>query len=127
MSAHFVILDMEKYKCTKIIFKRPFLAIVECCTDVQNEKLSFDVANDHVEFNLFKTSKFPSIFSECNRIDGIDNLVREKFPNQVFSDPFDIVCLMTALLRMTISRQPCVFNFWKPPHKSHHPLPRWKG
>ena len=32
--------------------------LLGCRTDVKNDKLSFDVGDDHVEFNLFKASKF---------------------------------------------------------------------
>ena len=43
--------------------------------DINSDELSFDVGDDHVEFNLFKTSKFSSISGECHRIDVLDNLV----------------------------------------------------
>ena len=46
---------------TPIILGRSFLATAACRIDVKNDKLSFDVGDDHVEFNLFKASKFPSI------------------------------------------------------------------
>ena len=50
---NFVILEMEKVMHTLIILRRPFLAIVECLIDEKKDKFSFDVGNDHVEFNLF--------------------------------------------------------------------------
>jgi len=37
----------------------------------KNGKLSFDVGDDHVEFNLFRASKFPSISDECHMIDVV--------------------------------------------------------
>jgi len=54
---------------------------------VKNSKLSFDVGDDHVEFNLFKTSEFSLIPNECNRVDVIDRLVKEEDTNQVSSAP----------------------------------------
>ena len=39
-------------------------------------KLSFNVGDDHVEFNLLKASRFPSISNECHMIDVVDGLVR---------------------------------------------------
>ena len=42
---------------------------------------------DHVVFNLFKDSKFPSISDECYGIDVIDTFVRDKVTNYVPSDP----------------------------------------
>ena len=47
------------------------------------------MGDDHVEFNFFKTSQFPSIFDECNRIDRIDNLAWEEVINQVFNGPLE--------------------------------------
>jgi len=44
------------------------LATVGCHIDVKNGKLSFDVGNDYVEFNLFNTSKFCFISDECIRL-----------------------------------------------------------
>jgi len=44
---------------------------------VKNGKLSFDVVDDHIEFNLFKASKFPSIYDECHMIDVVDGLILE--------------------------------------------------
>ena len=80
----FVILKMEEDMCAPIILGRPFLATGECRIDMKNNKLLFDVGNDNVEFNLFKTSKFPTIFDKCNRIYVIDNVVREKVAKQSF-------------------------------------------
>ena len=64
----FMILEMEEDTCTPVILGRPFLAAAECPRDVKNGKLSFDVGDDHVEFNLFKAIKFLSISDECHMI-----------------------------------------------------------
>ena len=53
---------------------------------MKNGKLSFDVRDDHVEFNLIKASKFPLIFNEFHRVDVVDRLVREDVINYVSSD-----------------------------------------
>ena len=50
----FIIVEMEEDTRTSIFLGRPFLATARCCIDVKNCKLSFDVGDDHVEFNLFK-------------------------------------------------------------------------
>jgi len=86
VSVDFVILEMEEDMRTPIILHRPFLAIAGCRIDVKNEKLSFDVGDEHVEFNLFKASKFPSISDECNTIDVVDGLIRETVYNVIFND-----------------------------------------
>jgi len=74
---------MEEDMCTPIILGRPFLGTTGCRIDVKNEKLSFDVGDEHVEFNLFKASKFPFISDECNMIDVVDGLIWETISNVV--------------------------------------------
>jgi len=59
--ADFVILEIEEDTLTPIILGRLFLATAGCRIDVKNGTLSFDVGDDHVEFNLLKAAKFPSI------------------------------------------------------------------
>jgi len=88
-----VILEMEEDMRTPIILGRPFLATAGCQIDVKNGKLSFDVGDEHVEFNLFKASKFPSISDECNMIDVVDGLIRETVSNVVSNDCLEHVLL----------------------------------
>ena len=84
---------MEEDMRTPIILGRPFLATAGCRIDVKNGKLSFDVGDEHVEFNLFKASKFPSISDECNMIDVVDGLIRETVSNVVSNDCLEHVLL----------------------------------
>jgi len=81
VSVNFVILEMEEDTSTLIILGRPFLATVRFRIDVKNGTLSFDVGDDHVEFNLLKSAKFPSISNECNKIDVVDRLIWEIISN----------------------------------------------
>ena len=60
---------------------------------MKNGKLSFDVGDEHVEFNLFKASKFPSISNECNMINAVDGLIRETVSNVVSNDCLEHVLL----------------------------------
>jgi len=83
----FVILEMEEGMRTPIILGRPFLATVGCRIDIKNGKLPFDVGDDHMEFNLFKASKFPSISDECHVIDEVDILVWATISNHESNDP----------------------------------------
>jgi len=80
---------MEEYMRTPIVLGRPFLAIVGCRIDVKNGKLSFYMGDEHVEFNLFKVSKFPSISDECNMIDVVSGLIRETISNVVSNDSLE--------------------------------------
>jgi len=43
--------------------------------DVNNAKLSFNVDDEHIEFNLIKGSKFPSMSGECHWINVMDSFV----------------------------------------------------
>jgi len=81
----FIILQMEEDMHTHIILGRPFLASTECHTDVKNGNLPFDVDDEHVEFNLIKASKFPSISG--TRIDVMDTLVQKTISNNDSHDP----------------------------------------
>jgi len=44
------------------------LATAGCRIDVKNGKLSFDMGDDNVEFNLFKAAKFPPFFMSAVRL-----------------------------------------------------------
>ena len=79
----FVILEMEEDMRTPIILDRPFFATARCQIDVKNGKLSFDVGYEHVEFNLFKASKFSFISDKCHMIDVVDGLIQETITNVV--------------------------------------------
>jgi len=91
--ADFVILEIEEDMRTPIILGRPFLTTAGCRIDVKNGKLSFDVWDEHVEFNLFKASKFSSISDECNMIDVVDGLILETVSNVVSNDYLEHVLL----------------------------------
>jgi len=84
---------MEEDMCTPIILGAPFLATAGCRIDMKNEKLSFDVGGEHVEFKLFKASKFPYIFYECNMIDVVDSLIRKTVSNVVSNDSLEHLLL----------------------------------
>jgi len=89
----FVILEIEEVTHNPIIFGMPFLATTGCRIDVKNGKLSFDVGDDHVDFNLFKASKFPSISNECNKIDVVNGFMWETVSNLDSNDPLEHLML----------------------------------
>jgi len=51
------------------------------------------VWDEHVQFNLFKASKFPSISYECNMIDVVDGLMRETVSNVFSNDSLEHLLL----------------------------------
>ena len=60
---------------------------------MKNDKLYFNVGNDHVVFNMFKASKFNSIFHKCYRIDVIDHLIWKEVTNQIYGNPLEYCVL----------------------------------
>jgi len=57
--------------------------------NVKSDKLSFDVEDEHAEFNLINTSKFPYISGECHWIEVVDSLVVGTISNNVSNDPLE--------------------------------------
>jgi len=51
---NFIILDMAEDVSTQIILGRPFLAASSCKIDVTRRRLTFDVGECHVVFNLLE-------------------------------------------------------------------------
>ena len=69
------------------------LATVGCWIDVKNGILTFDVGDVHVEFDLLKAAKFPSISDECHKIDVVDSLIQEITSNIDSNDPLEHLML----------------------------------
>ena len=59
----------------------------------------FDVGDEHVEFNLFKASKFPSISDDCNMIDVVDGLIWEIVSNVVSNDFLEHLMLNDSITK----------------------------
>ncbi|GJY70513.1 DNA-directed DNA polymerase [Tanacetum coccineum] len=70
----FVVLDMKDHKIP-IILRRPFLATTHAMIDVFNKKISFEVGNETIKFNIEKSMKFSTPKDEeCLSIDMILSL-----------------------------------------------------
>ena len=70
-----------------------------CCIDMKNGTLSFDVGDDHGEFNLLKVGEFPSISDECNKIDVLDGLIWETVSNINSNDPLEHLMLNNSTIK----------------------------
>ncbi|GKA19448.1 putative reverse transcriptase domain-containing protein [Tanacetum coccineum] len=71
--ADFVILDMEEDHRIPIILGRPILATAHAMIDVFNKKISFEVGDEIITFDLEKSMKFPpSNKDTCHAVDIID-------------------------------------------------------
>ncbi|GKC44891.1 putative reverse transcriptase domain-containing protein [Tanacetum coccineum] len=87
----FVILDMEEDHRIPIILGRPFFATAHAMIDVYNKKISFEVGDEIITFNLEKSMRFPpSDKDTCHSADIInlsvlDNIKEILPPNHVNS------------------------------------------
>ncbi|GJU05805.1 transposon ty3-I gag-pol polyprotein [Tanacetum coccineum] len=69
----FVILDMEEDHRIPIILGRPFLATAHAMIDVFNKKISFEVGDEIITFDLEKSMRFPPFNEDtCHAADIID-------------------------------------------------------
>ncbi|GKD68178.1 transposon ty3-I gag-pol polyprotein [Tanacetum coccineum] len=69
----FVILDMEEDHRIPIILGRPFLATAHAMIDVFYKKISFEVGDEIITFDLEKSMRFPpSDEDTCHSADNID-------------------------------------------------------
>ncbi|XP_044489283.1 uncharacterized protein LOC123213766 [Mangifera indica] len=85
----FVVLEMEKNIQVPLILGRPFLAIAGAIIDIKNGKLTFEIGDEKVEFNVFQMSKQPNIVNSCCRVDIIDDCVKEVFIKKYPEDPLE--------------------------------------
>ncbi|GJQ94646.1 hypothetical protein Tco_0005785 [Tanacetum coccineum] len=69
----FMVLDMEEDHKILIILGRPFLATAHAMIDVFNKKITFEVGNEIVTFDIEKSMKFSTPKDEtCLSIDMVD-------------------------------------------------------
>ncbi|GKD07028.1 reverse transcriptase domain-containing protein [Tanacetum coccineum] len=69
----FVVLDMKEDHKIPIVLGRPLLAAAHAMIDVFNKKISFEVRNETITFDLEKSMRFPpSDDDTCHSIDIID-------------------------------------------------------
>ncbi|GKA97595.1 DNA-directed DNA polymerase, partial [Tanacetum coccineum] len=74
----FVVLDMKEDHKITIILGRPFLATAHAMIDVFNKKISFEVGNETITFDIKKSMKFSTPEDdECLFVDLIDNVVSD--------------------------------------------------
>ncbi|GJW08590.1 transposon ty3-I gag-pol polyprotein [Tanacetum coccineum] len=74
----FVVLDMKEDHKIPIILGRPFLATTHAMIDVFNKKISFEVGNETITFDIEKSMKFSTPEDdECLSVDLIDNVVSD--------------------------------------------------
>ncbi|GJY33824.1 hypothetical protein Tco_0418293 [Tanacetum coccineum] len=92
----FVVLDMKEVHKIPIILERPFLSTVHAMIDVFNKKISFEVGNKTITFDLKKSMKFPPLDDDtCHSVDIIDLSIIDHVQEILPSDPFDSILFET--------------------------------
>ncbi|GKE24374.1 putative nucleotidyltransferase, ribonuclease H [Tanacetum coccineum] len=81
----FIVLNMKEDHKIPIILRRPFLTIAHAMIDVFNKKISFEVGNETITFNIEKSMKFSTTkddkYLSVDLIDNVvSNLVKEILP-----------------------------------------------
>ncbi|KAL6553844.1 hypothetical protein OROMI_019517 [Orobanche minor] len=85
--ADFIILDMEEDQDIPIILGRPFLATGRAIIDVEEGKLILTIQDEHVVFNILKTSKNSSTENYSLKINAIKAMGNEPSGNNPSEDP----------------------------------------
>ncbi|XP_031120918.1 uncharacterized protein LOC116024157 [Ipomoea triloba] len=74
----FVVMDIEEDAKVPIILGRPFLATAGALIDVRRGKLMMEVAENKIEFDIFKMAKHqPSYVDDCYLIEGLGECTDE--------------------------------------------------
>ncbi|XP_031127528.1 uncharacterized protein LOC116029620 [Ipomoea triloba] len=74
----FVVMDIEEDTKVPIVLGRPFLATAGALIDVRRGKLVMEVAENKIEFDIFKMAKHqPSYVDECYLIEGLGECTAE--------------------------------------------------
>ncbi|GJU72317.1 putative reverse transcriptase domain-containing protein [Tanacetum coccineum] len=86
----FVFLDMEEDHKIPIILGRPFLATTHAMIDVFNKKISFEVGDETITFDIEKSMRFlPSNDDTCHSVDMVDLTILDHVQEILPSEPFD--------------------------------------
>ncbi|XP_021682985.2 uncharacterized protein LOC110666704 [Hevea brasiliensis] len=80
----FMVIDMEENVKIQIILGRHFLVTIGANIDMKNGRLTFNVGEEEIEFNLFDTPNQIVVVNSCFRFDVIEN-GKEIVPNSTLS------------------------------------------
>ncbi|XP_074267374.1 uncharacterized protein LOC141590706 [Silene latifolia] len=91
----FFVMDMPEDYNVPIILGRPCLATGGAMIDVKSGKLSLQVGEDRVEFELHKSMEAPSLGDTCCIVDILENPMEEHNPKASSMDPLE-TCLVSG-------------------------------
>ncbi|GJY10939.1 putative reverse transcriptase domain-containing protein [Tanacetum coccineum] len=87
---NFVVLDMKEDHKIPIILGRPFLATAYAMIDVFNKKISFEVGDETITFDIEKSMRFPHSDDDTyHSVDMIDLSILDHVQEILPSEPFD--------------------------------------
>ncbi|XP_074266558.1 uncharacterized protein LOC141589835 [Silene latifolia] len=95
ISCDFFVIDMPEDYNVPIILGRPCLATGGAMIDVKSGKLSLQVGEDRVEFELQKSMEAPSLGDTCCIVDILENPMEEHDPKASSMDPLE-TCLVSG-------------------------------
>ena len=82
----FFILEMEEDRQIPIILGRPFLATAGAIIDVKRGKITLEIGEEKVEFDVFKKPPQSSSMTSCFRVDVVNKCGEDALP-QVPKEP----------------------------------------
>ncbi|KAK9689190.1 hypothetical protein RND81_09G042000 [Saponaria officinalis] len=82
----FFVMDIPENAHVPIILGRPCLATARAMIDMKNDKLSLQVGEDKVEFELNKSMRAPSMHNACYRVDVLEDYLTGKSSELSSSD-----------------------------------------
>ncbi|XP_074266631.1 uncharacterized protein LOC141589907 [Silene latifolia] len=85
----FYVMDMSEDNNVPIILGRPYLATGGAMIDVKSGKLSLQVGEDKVEFELAKSMEAPSLSNSCCRVYMVEDNLDEPNLGPSFLDPLE--------------------------------------
>ncbi|XP_074293260.1 uncharacterized protein LOC141620235 [Silene latifolia] len=85
----FFVMDMPEDNHVPIILGRPCLAMGGAMIDVKSGKLSLQVGEDKVEFELTKSMEAPFLGDTCCIVDILENPMEEHDPQDTCMDPLE--------------------------------------
>ncbi|XP_074303384.1 uncharacterized protein LOC141637868 [Silene latifolia] len=85
----FFVMDMPEDSHVPIILGRPCLGTGGAMIDVKSEKLSLQVGNEKIEFELNNSMKSPPMGNSCCRVDMVEDNLDEPNLGPSFLDPLE--------------------------------------
>ena len=124
----FVVLEMDEDVEMPIILGRPFLATAGTTIDVKAGKLTLNVGNEKVEFDLNKAMKMPSFDATCFTIDIVDEIIKHEVVDlekaeQALDDKEDGVALALDIHETGMAKVEMTLSVSEAPQVELKPLP----